>query len=43
VIFALLSGIGAVLIGLLVYQEKVSPYQFIGLVLGVAAIGFLSV
>ena len=43
VLFALLSGVGAVLIGLLVYQEKVSPYQFIGLMLGVAAIGFLSV
>ena len=42
VLFALLSGIGAVLIGLMVYQERVSPYQLIGLVLGVAAIGFLS-
>jgi len=42
ILFALLSGIGAVLIGLLVYQERVSPYQFIGLILGVAAIGFLS-
>jgi multidrug transporter EmrE-like cation transporter len=43
VLFALLSGVGAVLIGLLVYQERVSPYQFIGVMLGVAAIGFLSV
>jgi|SRR5579884_2506935 len=42
VLFALLSGVGAVLIGLLVYQESVSPYQLIGLVLGVTAIGFLS-
>ena len=43
VLFALLSGVGAVLIGLLLYQEKVSPYRLIGLVLGIAAIAFLSV
>ena len=42
VIFSVLSGVGAVLIGLLVYQERVSSYQFIGLILGVAAIVFLS-
>jgi multidrug transporter EmrE-like cation transporter len=42
IIFSVLSGIGALLIGLLVYQEKASPYQFIGLILGIAAIGFLS-
>jgi multidrug transporter EmrE-like cation transporter len=42
VIFAALSGIAAVAIGLLVYREKASPYQLIGLVLGIAAIAFLS-
>jgi multidrug transporter EmrE-like cation transporter len=43
VLFSVLSGIGAVLIGLFVYHEKASPYQLIGLVLGIAAIAFLSV
>ena len=43
VLFSVLSGIGAVLIGLLVYHEKVSSYQVIGLLLGVAAIAFLSI
>lgn len=43
VLFSVLSGIGAVLIGLLVYHEKVSPYQVVGLLLGVAAIAFLSI
>lgn len=42
VLFAVLSGMGAVLIGLLVYQEHVSPSQVIGLVLGIAAIVFFS-
>lgn len=42
VLFSVLSGIGAVLIGLLVYKERVGPYQVIGLALGVAAIAFLS-
>lgn len=42
VLFAVLSGIGAVLIGLLVYREHVSPSQIIGLVLGMAAIAFFS-
>jgi multidrug transporter EmrE-like cation transporter len=42
VIFAALSGIAAVVIGLFVYKEKASPYQLIGLVLGIAAISFLS-
>ena len=43
VIFAALSGIAAVVIGLLVYREKVGPYQIVGLVLGIVAIAFLSV
>lgn len=42
ILFSVLSGIGAVLIGLFIYHEKVSPYQVIGLALGVAAIAFLS-
>jgi multidrug transporter EmrE-like cation transporter len=43
VLFSVLSGVGAVLIGLLIYREKASPYQIIGLLLGIAAIAFLSV
>ena len=43
VLFSVLSGIGAVLIGVLVYHEKTTPYQIIGLVLGIAAIAFLSI
>ena len=42
ILFSVLSGIGAVLIGLFIYHEKVSPYQVIGLALGVVAIAFLS-
>ncbi len=42
VLFGALSGIVAVIIGVIVYREKVSPYQFVGLVLGIAAIVFLS-
>ncbi|MFL5666675.1 MAG: hypothetical protein ACJ8BW_35800 [Ktedonobacteraceae bacterium] len=40
--FSLLSGIGAVLIGVLIYHEKANPYQLIGLALGTIAIAFLS-
>lgn len=43
VLFSVLSGIGAVLIGVLVYHEKTTPYQYIGLILGIAAIAFLSI
>ncbi|MBA2396806.1 MAG: EamA family transporter [Ktedonobacteraceae bacterium] len=43
VLFSVLSGIGAVMIGVLVYHEKTTPWQIIGLVLGIAAIAFLSV
>ena len=43
VLFSVLSGIGAVVMGLFVYHEKVSPYQIIGLALGIAAIAFLAV
>jgi multidrug transporter EmrE-like cation transporter len=42
VIFAALSGIAAVVIGLVVYREKAGPYQLIGLALGIVAIAFLS-
>lgn len=43
IIFSALSGVGAVLLGLLVYHEKVNLYQLIGVVLGIAAIIFLSI
>ncbi len=43
VLFSVLSGIGAVLIGVFVYHEKTTPFQVIGLILGIAAIAFLSV
>ena len=43
VLFAVVPGISAVLIGTFVYREKVSSYQLIGLVLGIAAIALLSV
>ena len=43
VLFSVLSGNGAVLIGVFVYHEKTTTYQIIGLVLGIAAIAFLSV
>ena len=43
VLFSVLSGIGAVLIGVFAYHEKATPYQIIGLVLGIAAIVFLSI
>lgn len=42
VIFSVLSATGAVLIGLLVYHERVSRYQLVGLALGIAAIAFLT-
>src|SRR5579859_2134819 len=37
VLFSVLSAIGAVVIGWLFYNEKVTPYQGIGLLLGIAA------
>ena len=43
VLFSVLSGIGAVLIGVFAYHEKTTPYQIIGLILGIAAIAFLSI
>jgi multidrug transporter EmrE-like cation transporter len=43
IIFSALSGGGAVLIGLLVYHERVNGYQLVGLILGIAAIIFLSI
>ncbi|MBV9712063.1 MAG: EamA family transporter [Ktedonobacteraceae bacterium] len=43
VLFSVLSGIGAVMIGVLIYHEKTTPWQVIGLILGVAAIACLSI
>jgi multidrug transporter EmrE-like cation transporter len=42
IIFATLSGVGALLLGLLVYHEPVSVPQVIGMVLGIGAIALLS-
>ena len=42
VLFAALSGIIVVILGVFVYREKASPYQFIGMGLGITAIVFLS-
>jgi multidrug transporter EmrE-like cation transporter len=42
VIFAALSGVIAVVLGLFVFHEKASHYQLIGMALGIAAIVFLS-
>ena len=42
VLFSVLSAVGAVLIGLLVYKEKATRSQFVGLVLGIVAIALLS-
>ena len=43
VLFSVLSAIGAVIVAVLLYHEKVTGYQLIGLVLGIAAIAFLSI
>lgn len=43
ILFSALSGIGAVLLGIFVYHEKVNSYQLIGVVLGIAAIILLSI
>ena len=43
VLFSVLSAIGAVAIGLLIYHERVSTLQLIGLALGVAAVACLTV
>ena len=42
VIFSARHASVAVIIGLLIYREKVGSYQVVGLVLGIAAIMFLS-
>ena len=41
-IFSALNGVVAVVLGLFVFHEKASPYQLIGMVLGLAAMVFLS-
>ena len=41
-IFSALNGVVAVVLGLCVFHEKASPYQLIGMALGLAAIVFLS-
>lgn len=43
ILFSVLSAIGAVLVAILLYHEKVTTYQYIGLLLGIAAIFFLSI
>lgn len=43
VLFSVLSAIGAVIVAVVLYQEKITIYQGIGLLLGVAAIAFLSI
>ncbi|GER86693.1 hypothetical protein KDW_08550 [Dictyobacter vulcani] len=43
VLFSVLSAIGAVIVAVLIYHEKVTTYQVVGLVLGVIAIAFLSI
>lgn len=42
VLFSVLSAIGAVIIGRFLYNENITVYQGVGLVLGIAAIAFLS-
>ena len=42
VIFSALNGVVAVVLGLVVFHEKASPYQLIGMALGLAAMVFLS-
>jgi multidrug transporter EmrE-like cation transporter len=43
VLFSVLSAIGAVAIAIILYHEKVTLYQGIGLLFGVIAIAFLSI
>jgi drug/metabolite transporter (DMT)-like permease len=43
ILFSVLSAIGAVVLTIFLYHEKVTPYQYIGLLLGIAAIVFLSI
>jgi multidrug transporter EmrE-like cation transporter len=41
VLFAVIPGICAVLIGTFIYKEKLNFYRFIGIVLGISAIALL--
>ena len=43
VLFSVLSAIGAIVIAVIIYHEKITWYQGIGLLLGIAAIAFLSI
>ena len=43
VLFAIIPGISAVLIGTIAYKEKINHYQFIGIAFGIATIALLSV
>jgi multidrug transporter EmrE-like cation transporter len=43
VLFSALSAIGAVMVATFLYHEKVTSYRVIGLILGIAAIIFLSI
>ncbi len=42
IVAAVLSGIGTVLLGVLVYHERISVPALIGVVLGIVAIAFLA-
>jgi len=42
IVAAVLSGIGTVLLGVLVYHERISGPALIGVVLGIVAIAFLA-
>lgn len=42
ILFGILSSMGAVIIGLFVYQEHANTSQLIGMIIGIVALGFLS-
>lgn len=42
ILFGILSSMGAVLVGLFVYQEHAGFFQIIGMIIGIVALGFLS-
>jgi multidrug transporter EmrE-like cation transporter len=42
VLFGIITGISATIVGVLIYHEDVSRIQLAGLLLGIAAIGMLA-
>lgn len=42
VLFSVLSAVGAVIVGMTMYHEKITWYQGVGLFFGIVAIAFLS-